>query len=580
VRIVFVLLVCLLLPSPALAEKRVALVIGNSAYQYTPKLANPKNDAADMAAVLKTLGFQVLDGFDLDKAAFERKVRDFASALKGADAGVFFYAGHGLQVLGQNYLVPIDAKAEEAAGLDLEMVRVDVVHRIMERQASTNILFLDACRDNPLARNLARTMGARSAEVSRGLAAVESGFGTLISFSTQPGAVALDGTGRNSPFSGSLVKHVSSSDDDVGAVLISVRNDVMKETQRQQVPWEHSALTGRFYFNPSAQTPTKTPAQPQSSEAERAWDRTKDTTSIPALEAFIRRFGDTYYGDLAKVRLAELKETEAAARKKAEEDARAEGERQRLALLKAEDERKRAEAMRPGTEFRDCTDGCPTMVVVPAGSFTMGRNGGYRWEQPPHRVKIARPFAVGKFEATFAEWEACVAGGGCTGNRSPSDQGWGRGRRPVISVSWDDAKEYVAWLSHKTGKGYRLLSDAEWEYAARAGTTTRYAFGDTISESQASNGSQTVEVGSFPANKFGLHDMHGNVWEWVEDNWHDSHQGAPNDGSVWPGGDVSLRAVRGGSWTNPIERLGSSSRIDERPDKRSNVIGFRVARTL
>ena len=136
------------------------------------------------------------------------------------------------------------------------MVRVDVIHRVMERLTTTNVLFLDACRDSPLTRNLARAMGTRSAEVGKGLAAVESGIGTLISFSTQPGNVALDGTGRNSPFAGALVKHVSSSNDDLSAILIAVRNDVMKETQRKQVPWEHSSLTGRFYFNPAAQTAT------------------------------------------------------------------------------------------------------------------------------------------------------------------------------------------------------------------------------------------------------------------------------------------------------------------------------------
>jgi Caspase domain len=165
---------------------------------------------------------------------------------------LFFYAGHGLQVAGQNYLMPIDAKAETADALDWEMVRLDLVQRIMERVTSTNIIFLDACRNNPLARNLARAMGTRSAEISRGLATVESGVGTLISFSTQPGNVALDGSGRNSPFAGALVKHIS-SDDDLSAILISVRNDVMKETQGKQVPWEHSALRARFYFSPSVQ---------------------------------------------------------------------------------------------------------------------------------------------------------------------------------------------------------------------------------------------------------------------------------------------------------------------------------------
>jgi uncharacterized caspase-like protein len=206
IRIAAVLLSLALLPAAAHADKRVALVVGNSAYQHTAKLANPKNDATDLAGALRKQGFQVIEGFDLDKAAFDRKVRDFATALQGSDVGVFFYAGHGLQVAGQNYLVPVDAELTTAAALEFEMVRVDVVHRVMERQTNTNVLFLDACRDNPLARNLARAMGTRSADIGRGLAAVESGVGTLISFSTQPGNVALDGAGRNSPFAGALIR--------------------------------------------------------------------------------------------------------------------------------------------------------------------------------------------------------------------------------------------------------------------------------------------------------------------------------------------------------------------------------------
>jgi uncharacterized caspase-like protein len=177
----------------------VALVIGNSAYQYTSKLDNPKNDAADVAAALKKDGFEVIEGFDLDKRGFDQKVLDFAAALKGSAAGVFFYAGHGMQLAGQNYLIPIDAKAEAAETLDFELIRVDVVQRIMERLTDTNILFLDACRDNPLARNLARSMGTRSSEIGRGLAQVEAGIGTLISFSTQPGNVTCDLLHRGPP---------------------------------------------------------------------------------------------------------------------------------------------------------------------------------------------------------------------------------------------------------------------------------------------------------------------------------------------------------------------------------------------
>jgi Caspase domain len=246
-RIALAFILSCLLPSNADAERRVALVIGNSAYAYAGDLANPTNDATDISNALKTRGFEVVDGLNLDKAAFDRKVRDFATALSGADVGVFFYAGHGLQVGGENYLVPVDAQGE-AAALDFEMVPLALVQRVMERQSQTNIIFLDACRNNPLARNLARAMGTRSVQIGPGLAAVESGVGTLISFSTQPGNVATDGRGRNSPFAGALAKQIATSTESLGDLLIAVRNDVMKETGGKQVPWEHSALRGRVYL--------------------------------------------------------------------------------------------------------------------------------------------------------------------------------------------------------------------------------------------------------------------------------------------------------------------------------------------
>jgi Caspase domain len=230
-------------------QKRVALVIGNSEYVNTPRLQNPKHDAADMAKTLKSLGFEVLEGVDLDKGATDRLIRDFAKALSGSSAGLFFYAGHGLQVAGQNYLIPVDAKAETAAALDFEMVRLDLIQRIMEVETKTNIIMLDACRNNPLARNLTRALGTRSIQIGQGLANVESGEGTLISFSTQPGNVALDGTGRNSPYAGALLKHIGNPGDDLTTILINTRKDVMEATNRRQVPWEHSAMTARFFFS-------------------------------------------------------------------------------------------------------------------------------------------------------------------------------------------------------------------------------------------------------------------------------------------------------------------------------------------
>jgi uncharacterized caspase-like protein len=291
--------------SSASAEKRVALVIGNSAYQHTAKLANPKNDATDVAAALRTLGFEVVEGFDLDKTQMERRIRIFAAALNGADVGLFFYAGHGLQVSGQNYLIPTDAELTTPDALDFETVRLDLVQRTMERETPTNILFLDACRNNPLARNLARAMGTRSIDLRSGLAPVESGRGTLISFSTQPGNVALDGDGRNSPYAGSLVKQLATSTDDLTSMLLTVRKEVIASTRGRQVPWEHSALTDRLFFRvspiaaspptpPPSQTlsPSPLPVAPPVSPAENAdaiaWRQAQATDTIEAYTKYLR----------------------------------------------------------------------------------------------------------------------------------------------------------------------------------------------------------------------------------------------------------------------------------------------------
>ena len=228
-------------------------------------------------------------------------------------------------------------------------------------------------------------------------------------------------------------------------------------------------------------------------------------------------------------------------------------------------EAKRPEPERPpGTVFRDCAE-CPELVILPAGSYMMGSPPGEKErhddEGPRHRVRISRPFAVGRYEVTFSEWEACRRAGGCS--RGPGDAGWGRGNRPVINVGWTDARKYVRWLSRKTGKRYRLSSESEWEYAARAGTTGPFHHGSTISTEQANydgdyaygsgrkgrHRGRTTPVGSFPPNGFGLYDVHGNVSEWVEDCRHDDYSGAPSDGSAWiRSGNCRHRVLRGGSW--------------------------------
>ena len=257
-----------------------------------------------------------------------------------------------------------------------------------------------------------------------------------------------------------------------------------------------------------------------------------------------------------------------------------------------------------GTPFRDC-DVCPEMTVVPAGNFMMGspdvEDGRDDDEGPLHSVVIAWPFAVGIYEVTFEEWDACVESGGCGGHR-PDDEGWGRGRRPVVNVSWDEADQFVAWLRERTNLPYRLLSEAEWEYASRAGTkTARYWVGGSEIQCWYGNGAdatarkyhsewtvadcddgyyRTAPVGSYKTNVYGLHDVLGNVWEWVKDCWNDSYREAPSDGSAWESGDCGRRVLRGGAWGSKPGILRSANRFWNDSWDRDYLVGFRVARAI
>jgi len=253
------------------------------------------------------------------------------------------------------------------------------------------------------------------------------------------------------------------------------------------------------------------------------------------------------------------------------------------------------QALKPGDSFEECAQDCPEMIVIPAGSFTMGspqtEAGHDETEEPQHLVTIGKSFAVAKYEVTYADWDACAKSGGCNGYK-PNDYGLADANKvPVLNVNWDDAKAYVAWLTLVTGKSYRLLSEAEYEYAARASTTTAYPWGDDIGKNNADcNGcgsqwdnERPAPVGSFPPNKFGLYDMVGNVFEWVEDCWHANYTNAPKDGSPWlteSGGNCDTRVVRGGSWDVTPDHLRSANRSWNASVERVNLLGFRVARTL
>lgn len=239
-------------------------------------------------------------------------------------------------------------------------------------------------------------------------------------------------------------------------------------------------------------------------------------------------------------------------------------------------------ALAPGAVFRDCEAVCPEMVVIPSGVFLMGSESGAGEpdESPQRAMTIAAPIAVGRFEVTFQEWDACMADGGCAAPWEQDQPGWGRGRRPVIQVDWNEAQTYVRWLAARTGQPYRLLNEAEWEYAARAGTGGLHYTGEAITPKdanyQVSGLRQTVPVGQYPPNAFGLYDMLGNVWEWVADCYAPTFAGAA---PVVPD-ECGLRVMRGGGGASPAEDVRSARRGQMSIGMRTNDLGFRVARDL
>jgi uncharacterized caspase-like protein len=313
----------LLLRADAGPERRVALVVGNGTYEEAGTLTNPVNDATDVAAKLRDLGFEVIEGNDLGKRDLERKIGEFSDALEGAGAGLFYYAGHGLQVDGRNFIVPVDAKLDVPAKLRLETVQIDDILDIMEQQTRTSLVFLDACRNNPFVKSLRKLATNRSAAPLAGLAQFDSTRGSFIAFSTAPGSVALDGAGRNSPFAIALIKHMGDPGQSINDLMIAVRRDVVAETHDAQRPWEQGSLLDRFEFVPggevvaSAAPAETTPAAPKNSETQVA-TLERSVGDTKAIENFLRTdylLPDTnamreavkrVYGDSAKLFGTEL----------------------------------------------------------------------------------------------------------------------------------------------------------------------------------------------------------------------------------------------------------------------------------
>ena len=295
--------------APAAADKRVALIIGNGAYENVPHLPNPTNDAKDVADALQRSGFDTILGVDLDKAAMDAAAIRFARAARDADVALFYYSGHAMQYAGINYLAPTDAKLTDEADLRL-LERVDDIVADLQRAKNLRILVLDSCRDNPLAEELKRSIGTtRGISIGRGLAKIDSPEGLIVAYATQAGRTAEDGTGRHSPFTTAFLKYIETPEE-IGTIFRKISADVYTQTKQAQLPELSLSLIGEFYLRGKVEVRTSPepapPPAPALSEAAQAWAATKDTTSQAVLEDFIRQFGNTVYGSLAKARLQEL----------------------------------------------------------------------------------------------------------------------------------------------------------------------------------------------------------------------------------------------------------------------------------
>jgi formylglycine-generating enzyme required for sulfatase activity len=626
----FVLLVAALgAASAAQAQKRVAFVVGTDKYDNldkTKQLQRAVNDARAVGAAFKALGFEVVAAENLTRGQFNSEWQRFLDKLSAGDTAAIYYAGHGVEIEGLNFLLPRDipdikfGRQEQIKRESLSLA--EILLDLRTRSPEIALVILDACRDNPLMPDEMRSAGTRSG----GLAPLkgEPPKGTFIMYSAGAGESALDRLPgndpdpRNSIFTRKLLPLLGVKGLALHDLARQLRADVLQlasTVPHTQRPAYYDGVIGRYCLagcEAAAEAPRR--AEPSSvegqlSEAARTWETLRHSANVADLEAFATRYLDTYFAGLAKVRIEDLKRTQTMSKAAADAERRA---LQSIAkyneFLKRMDAEatteiaKPSDGLKPGVVFRDCPN-CPDMVVVPAGDLLLGSPAGEEGrsgdEGPQRKVTIARPFAVGKFEVTFTEWEACVNGSGCAANKNPSDSGWGRSKRPVIDVTWHHATQYAAWLSRTTDKAYRLLTEAEWEYAARGATNssalqTPFATGATVIADQANYNSEyaystgktavkrgkTIEVGSFPGNAFGLHDLHGNVWEWVQDCYKDTYVGVPTDGSAVTSTECSLRVVRGGSWLNYPWYLRSASRGRYVPTDRFNIIGFRVARTL
>jgi formylglycine-generating enzyme required for sulfatase activity len=630
---------------PKPQETRVALIIGNSDYRSAP-LDNPANDASDLAAALEKQGFNVLVRENVGERGLKEAVDVFAKHLQKGGIGLFFFAGHGIQLKDQNFLLPVDVGFDSEADISFKSISAEyVLSRMAEAGNRINIVILDACRNNPLQQS--------RKTISKGLGVMNVGRaekGTFIAYATSPGSTAADGTGRNGLYTKHLLRSLETSDSDIDRVFGRVRTGVVQDTNGEQVPWTSSSVIGSFYFDvaedlAAMRRPLPQAITRQEAEADAApmpydpaqetalWERIKDSRNPADYIGYLEKFSGARRAAYARWMVQKLGGTVPATARPAVRPAADAPTQLSMAAPTAvlpTPSNPAAPGLlpngatpSPGTVIQDCAE-CPELVAIPPGEYTMGSSPKEKIreldEEPAHRVRVTTSLAVGKFEITRAQYAAFVKdtgreskpgchstrGGFFHKNPKATWQNPGfeqKNEEPAVCVSWNDAQAYVAWLSKKSVKQYRLLNESEWEYAARAGSTgrrywaeaddaatCRYASVADSSYKAVSPGAplfscsdgfaHTAPVGRFPANPFGLHDMLGNVWEWVEDCWNEGYAGAPELAVPRVSGSCNERVFRGGAWNSTPTTLRTAYRDRESKDERHDNLGFRVARPL
>ncbi len=527
------------LPQAGASTPRLALVIGNGAYASSP-LVNPPADAQLTARALQRSGFEVTVLVDADRRRMETAVRDFARRLKAAGpkaSAVFYYAGHGVQVGGRNYLIPVGAPIDSAVDLPYAAVEAQwALDIIGDSSVGMSVFILDACRNNPF-RSLSRAASA-------GLARMDAPRGAILSYSTAPGEVAEDGLGGNSPYTRALADAIGIAGLKIEETFKVVRRAVLAATGGRQTPWESSSLVGDFYFTPGL--PLVADAAPAATPPEAS------------------------------------------------------------------------RAIEPGARFRDCDD-CPEMVVLPAGEVLMGSAPGWpdheKNEAPVARVVLGA-LAFQRLEVTRGEYARFLgetghaAVQGCDyllgvwlhgAKRNWRNTGYAQNDdHPVVCVRWADAVSYAEWLSRRTGKRYRLPSEAEWEYAAGqppwgADLTQACAYGnlhDSTAHAAYYSGfmnrfvpctdaaAGTVAVGSHQAGAHALSDMYGNAMEWTQDCWNTGHAGRPPDASARRDGDCGQRVVKGGHFVSDASTYRPAWRLGADATRGNIYLGFRLVRDI